>query len=573
MTKSIGIDLGTTNSVVATLERGRPLIVPNREGGRLTPSAVSIASGRRLVGGKARFQALIHPERTVLSIKRLMGEDVRVDLAGETYTPPEISAMILSTLKDDAESFLEEPVEKAVITVPAYFNDAQRQATRDAGEIAGLEVVRVINEPTAAALAYGLDREEVQTAMIWDLGGGTFDVSILEMGEGVFEVRAVSGNTRLGGDDYDRRVIDLLAEECLAETGVDVRRDPVAWQGLREAAERAKIELSTAETATIRLSLPGRGCRTLERVLTRAEFEAACAELTRMLLGPARRALADARMEPADIERVILVGGSTRMPAVRRAVEEMMGAAPYVGLNPDEVVAIGAAIQAGVLGGEITEVVLVDVTPLSLGIRTLGGLFTRLIPRNTPIPTSASQIFTTADDDQAAVDVHVLQGEREMADDNMSLGVFTLDGIPPQPRGKARVEVSFRIDADGIVHVAAADLETENEREIRVNGAARLCRQDVARMVRDAAAHAGKDLRRREEVELRIEADGLVRAARASLEENRERAEAGERDALGEGLDELESLLAEADGEEIRCGVAALKARMRRFHGALRHAD
>ncbi|MFQ5946145.1 MAG: molecular chaperone DnaK [Anaerolineae bacterium] len=573
MGRPIGIDLGTTNSVIATLEGGRPVIIPNREGARLTPSAVSIASGRRWVGRKARHQALMRPEETALSIKRRMGEDCRLSLAGKPYTPVELSAMILTKLKEDAQAFLDETIDKAVITVPAYFNDAQRQATRNAGEIAGLEVVRIVNEPTAAALAYGLDREEVQTAIVWDLGGGTFDVSILEIGEGVFEVRAVNGNTRLGGDDYDRRIMDLLADKVLEEKGGDLRRDPVAWQRLRNAAEEAKIELSKQETATVRIPAPGSGTRHLEYVLSREEFEAATADLTRSLLGPTRQALTDAAMEPADIDRAILVGGSTRMPAVRRAVREMMGQDPYLGLNPDEVVAIGAAVQAGIVAGEIGEVVLVDVTPLSLGIQTLGGLFTRLIPRNTPIPTTESQIFTTAEDNQTAMDIHVLQGEREMARDNMSLGTFTLEDVPPQPRGELRLEVSFHIDADGIVQVAATDLETEKEQRIRVNGAARLAHDDVERMVREASTHAEEDRRLREHVETRIEAEGLIHAAHASLEESRERAEANECQKLREGLQTLEAIISADESGDIGCAVADLRERMKRFHRELRYAS
>lgn len=571
--RPIGIDLGTTNSVIATLEGGRPIVIPNREGGRLTPSAVSILSGDRSVGTRARQLALVQPEHTVLSIKRRMGEDFRLSLDGASYTPPEISAMILGKLKEDAEAFLDEPVQRVVITVPAYFNDTQRQATREAGEIAGLEVVRIVSEPTAAALAYGLDREEVQTAMVWDLGGGTFDVSILEMGEGVFEVMAVNGNTHLGGDDYDRRIMELLAAEYLAESGVDLRRDPVAWQRLRAAAEKAKIELTQDEVTTVHLSVPANGCPDLERAFTRKEFEGATADLTRMLLDSARLAMADAGMEAADIERVILVGGSTRMPAVRQAVRDLMQTEPYVGLNPDEVVAIGAAIQAGVLSGDISEVVLIDVTPLSLGIRTLGGLCTRIIPRNAPIPTSASYIFTTAEDNQTEMDIHIVQGERQMAADNMNLGTFTLEDIPLQPRGQARVEVSFSIDADGIVQMTATELETEKTCEARVNGTARLCQPDIERMVRDAAAHAEQDRQRRQEVELRIEADGMARAVQISLDENSGRADAGEWQHLHERLECLEAIIPDADNSEIRIGIAELKDAMKRFHSGLDYAS
>jgi molecular chaperone DnaK len=554
MSKVMGIDLGTTYSVAAIVENGRAKVIKNAEGENLTPSVFALtARGHRLVGSVAKRQGATNPERTVTSIKREMGTDHRVALNGRSYSPQEISAFILRKIKRDVENYLGEEVKKAVITVPAYFNDGQRQATKEAGIMAGLDVMRIINEPTAASLAYGLDRESIQTILVWDLGGGTFDVSILELGDGVFHVKAVSGNTRLGGDDWDERVVDYLADKFSDEEGLDIRSDPVSLQRLREASEKAKRELSYKPSA--RISLPfiktGRGeSKNLEASIDRRTFEDITSDLRERLLGPTRQALADAKLTTEGIDRVVLVGGSTRMPSVRDLVEETFHKKPFIKINPDEVVGIGAAVQAGVLMGEIDDVVLVDVTPLSLGIETEGGLFAKIIPRNSTIPTSAGQIFTNAEDDQTVMDFHVLQGEREMSIDNISLGQFQLTDIPPLPRGKAQVEVTFRIDVNGIVKVSAEELYTEVKTGIRIDASHLLSDEQVEEAVREAEANAEEDIKRRDEAEINIRADSMLRAAELAMEEKRRKLSTSElqqieliifglKEALGEGEREV----------------------------------
>jgi len=515
MGKTVGIDLGTTNSVVAVLEGGEPTVIPNAEGSRLTPSVVGFTkNGERLVGSAAKRQAIVNPDRTVMSIKRRMGTTEKVSIDGRSYTPEEISAMILQKLKADAEAYLGEKVDSAVITVPAYFNDAQRTATKNAGEIAGLKVLRIINEPTAAALAYGLDRKKNETVLVFDLGGGTFDVSILEVGDGVFEVKSTAGDTHLGGDDWDQRIVEYIAGEFKKEHGIDLTKDRQAMQRLREAAERAKIELSNVVQTNINLpfiTATPEGPLHLDMNLTRAKFE----ELTRDLLerceGPFRRAIQDAKIKPSDIDEIVLVGGSTRMPMVQERVKRLgNGKDPCKGVNPDEVVAIGAAIQAGVLAGEVKDVVLLDVTPLSLGIETLGGVFTKLIERNTTIPVRKSEIFSTADDGQTTVHVKVYQGEREIAAHNKLLGDFVLTGIPPAPRGVPQIEVTFDIDANGIVNVSAKDKATGKEQSITITGSSNLDKKDIERMVQEAAAHAEEDRRLRELAEAKNRADQAI---------------------------------------------------------------
>ncbi|MGC8717267.1 MAG: molecular chaperone DnaK [bacterium] len=517
MAKVIGIDLGTTNSVVAFVEGGKPTVIPNTEGSRLTPSAVAFTQdGQILVGQLAKRQAILNPERTILSIKRHMGTNYKVRIDNKEYTPQEISGMILRKLKEDAEAYLGEKVEKAVITVPAYFNDAQRQATKEAGIIAGLDVIRIINEPTASSLAYGLDKEGSQTILVYDLGGGTFDVSILEIGEGVFEVKATSGDTHLGGDDYDQRIIDYLVDEFKRREGIDLSQDRMALQRLKEAAEKAKIELSTLMSTEINLpfiTATQQGPKHLNITLTRAQFEAMTRDLTERTREPIYKALSDAKLDPSKIDKVLLVGGSTRMPAVQRLVKEIFNKEPRKDINPDECVALGAAIQAAVLAGEIKDIVLLDVTPLSLGIETLGGIFTKMIERNTTIPVSKSEIFTTAADNQTSVEIHVLQGERPMAADNLSLGRFILDGIPPAPRGVPKIQVTFDIDANGIVHVSAKDLATNKEQRITVKGGTGLSKEEIDRMMKEAQAHAEEDKRRREEVEMKNQLDSLIYTA------------------------------------------------------------
>ena len=523
MSKAIGIDLGTTYSVAAIIEDGRARVVPNAEGENLTPSVFArTARGHNLVGSVAKRQAAANPENTIVSIKRHMGTDYKVSLNGRTYFPQEISSFILRKIKSDVENYLGEKVEKAVITVPAYFNNRQRQATKDAGRMAGLDVIRIINEPTAASLAYGLDREDIQTILVWDLGGGTFDVSILELGDGFFHVKAVSGNTRLGGDDWDERLVDFLADKFLDKHGLDIRLDPVALQRLMEAGEKAKRDLSYKLSSEI--SLPfiktGNGkSKNLAVSIDRETFEDITFDLRERLLGPTRQALADAKLTVEGIDRVVLVGGSTRMPSVRYLVERTFHKKPYTKINPDEVVAIGAAVQAGVLMGEIDDVTLVDVTPLSLGIESEGSLFARIISRNSTIPTSAGQIFTNAEDNQTVMDIHVLQGEREMAIDNFSLGQFQLSDIPPLPRGKAQVEVSFKIDVNGIVKVSAQELYTEKQTGIKFDASYLLSDEQVKQAVSEAEAHAEEDMKEREALEINIQADSMIRAAELVIKE------------------------------------------------------
>lgn len=545
MGKIIGIDLGTTNSAMAVLEGGEPTIIPNAEGGRTTPSVVAFTkTGEQLVGTVAKRQAVTNPENTVFSIKRFMGRkysnvseemkivpykvvegpngDVRVSIKDSQYSPPEISAKILQKLKRDAEAFLGTEVTEAVITVPAYFDDAQRQATKDAGTIAGLEVKRIVNEPTAASLAYGLDKEHEQTVLVFDLGGGTFDVSILEMGEGVFEVKATNGDTHLGGDNFDKAIVDWIVTEFRKEKGVDLSQDRQALQRLYEAAEKAKVELSSVMETTINqpfITMDQSGPLHLEMTLTRAKLEDLTRDLIDRVVGPTKQAMADAGLKPGDIDQVILVGGMTRMPAVVEKVRELTGKEPHKGINPDEVVALGAAIQGGVLAGEVKDIILLDVTPLSLGIETKGGVFTRLIERNTTIPTRKSEIFSTAEDGQTSVEIHVLQGERDLAAYNKTLGKFQLMGIPPAPRGVPQIEVTFDIDANGIVHVSAKDLATGNEQKIVIKSSSGLTDEEIKNMVRDAEAHAEEDRRKKELVDARNQAEHLVYSTRKSLKE------------------------------------------------------
>jgi len=519
MAKVIGIDLGTTFSVAAIVENGRATIIPNSGGNRLTPSVVAFTEDNKcLVGESAQRQAVTNPERTIASIKRRMGSDYKTMINGRKYMPQEISGLILQKVKINAEGYLGEKIERAVVTVPAYFNDRQRQATKDAGAIAGLDILRIINEPTAASLAYGLDREDIHTILIWDLGGGTFDVSILELGKGVFEVKAVNGNTYLGGDDWDNRIIDYLALKFQEEEGIDLREDRVALQRLKEASERAKIELSAALATNIRIPFITDN-KNLKMILTRTKFEELTQDLIQKMVDPTKQALSDAGLTHPDVDRVVLVGGSTRMPAVQKLVTRLFDQEPYKEINPDEAVALGAAIQADILTGKTKDVVLVDVTPLSLGIETQGGIFAKIINRNTTIPVVHSQIFTTAKDNQAEVDIHVLQGEREIAQYNMSLGRFQLTDIPPAPRGTPRIEVTFDIDVNGILHVSACDLHTDNEHSIKIISSGGLEKEDIERMIREARRYAEEDEKRKEEVKTNIEADSMIYAAERVLKE------------------------------------------------------
>jgi molecular chaperone DnaK len=584
MSKIIGIDLGTTNSVVAVMEGGEPVVIANQEGGRTTPSVVAFTkSGERLVGQVAKRQAVTNAENTVYSIKRFMGRrydevneemkmvpykvtrsnngDARVDINGKEYSPPEVSAMILQKLKTAAEDYLGQKVDKAVITVPAYFNDAQRQATKDAGRIAGLEVLRIINEPTAAALAYGLDKKKDETIAVYDFGGGTFDISILEVGEGVVEVKATNGDTHLGGDNIDQRIIDWIIDEFRKDQGIDLSKDKMALQRLKEAAEKAKMELSTVQETEITLpfvTADATGPKHLNLKLTRAKFESLVDDILQRSMGPCKQALADAGVKMSDIDEVVLVGGSTRIPKVQQIVRDLFGREPHKGVNPDEVVAVGAAVQAGVLGGEVKDVLLLDVTPLSLGIETLGGVFTKLIERNTTIPTRKSETFSTAADNQTSVEIHVLQGERPMARDNRTLGKFHLVGIPPAPRGIPQIEVTFDIDANGIVNVSAKDLGTGKEQKITITSSSGLSKDDINTMVREAESHADEDKRKREEIEARNKADSLVYQTEKMLNEHRSKLSDSDAKSVEAAIADTKKALEGSDVDAINRAADAL---------------
>ena len=556
MGKIIGIDLGTTNSCVAVMEGGEPVVIPNPEGARTTPSVVAFSkTGERMVGQVAKRQAVTNPDNTVMSIKRHMGSNYTVEINGKKHSPQEISAMILQKLKSDAEAYLGEKVTEAVITVPAYFTDAQRQATKDAGKIAGLDVKRIINEPTAAALAYGVDKETDQKIMVYDLGGGTFDVSIIEMGDGVQEVLATAGNNHLGGDDFDERIINYLVDEFKKSNGIDLKNDNMAMQRLKEAAEKAKIELSGMTTANINLpfiTADATGPKHLDVTLSRAKFNDLTADLVEATTGPVRQALSDSGLKTSDLDKVLLVGGSTRIPAVQEAVKKITGKEPFKGINPDECVAMGAAIQGGVLGGDVKGLLLLDVTPLSLGLETLGGVMTKIIDRNTTIPTKKSQVFSTAQNNQTEVEIHVLQGEREMARDNKSLGQFRLDGIPPAPRGVPQIEVTFDIDANGIVHVSAKDLGTGKEQNITITASSNMSKEDIDRAVKEAEQYAEEDKKRREEVDIRNNADQMVYQMEKALEELGDKMDSNDKSEIQTKLDALKEALKGTNLEEIK---------------------
>ncbi len=556
MGKIIGIDLGTTNSCVAVMENGEPVVIPNSEGARTTPSVVAFGkNGERMVGQVAKRQAVTNHDRTISSIKRHMGSDYRVTIDGKAYSPQEISAMILQKLKADAEAYLGETVTEAVITVPAYFTDSQRQATKDAGKIAGLDVKRIINEPTAAALAYGVDKEQEQKIMVYDLGGGTFDVSIIEMGDGVQEVLATAGNNKLGGDDFDQRIIDWMVSSFKAEQGVDLSNDNMAMQRLKEAAEKAKIELSNVTTSQINLpfiTADANGPKHLDMTLTRAKFNELTADLVEKTMGPVRQALSDSGLSPNDLNKILLVGGSSRIPAVQEAVKNIMGKEGFKGINPDECVAIGASIQGGVLGGEVKGLLLLDVTPLSLGIETLGGVCTKMIERNTTIPTKKSQIYSTAADGQTSVEIHILQGEREFAKDNKSLGMFHLDGIAPAPRGVPQIEVTFDIDANGIVHVSAKDLGTGKEQQITITSSTNMSKEDIDKAVKEAQAYAAEDKKRKEEVDTRNGADQLIFQCEKAMSDAGDKITQADKDTVQPKIDALKEALKGTNIDDIK---------------------
>ncbi len=563
MGKVIGIDLGTTNSCVAVYEGGEPIVIPNPEGARTTPSVVAFSkTGERMVGQVAKRQAVTNPDRTVSSIKREMGTSYKVEIDGKQYTPQEISAMILQKLKADAEAYLGSKVTEAVITVPAYFTDAQRQATKDAGKIAGLDVKRIINEPTAAALAYGMDKEAEQKIMIFDLGGGTFDVSILEISDGVFEVLATAGNNRLGGDDFDARVMNWIADTFKSESGIDLRADKMAMQRLKEAAEKAKIELSGVASTNINLpfiTADATGPKHFDATLTRAKFNELTADLVAATMGPVKQALSDANLKPGDIAKVLLVGGSTRIPAVQEAVKSFMGKEPFKGINPDECVAIGAAIQGGVLGGDVKDIVLLDVTPLSLGIETMGGVFNRIIDRNTTIPVKKSQIYSTAADNQTSVEIHVLQGERDMAAGNTTLGRFILDGITPAPRGIPQIEVTFDIDSNGIVNVTATDKGTGKEQHITITSSTNMSKEDIDRAVKDAEKFAAEDKKQKEAVEAKNHADSLIFQSEKTLAELGDKVTEDEKAPVTAAIEKLKETVKSGDTEAIKADTEALE--------------
>ena len=569
MAKIIGIDLGTTNSCVSVMEGGEPTVITNPEGARTTPSVVAFTkTGERLVGQVAKRQAITNPDRTISSIKRDMGTDRKVSIDDKNYSPQEISAMILQKLKADAEAYLGETVSQAVITVPAYFSDAQRQATKDAGKIAGLEVLRIINEPTAAALAYGLEKDVDQKIMVYDLGGGTFDVSVLEIGDGVFEVLATSGNNRLGGDDFDDKVMNYLADEFQKENGIDLRQDKMALQRLKEAAEKAKIELSGVMTSNVNLpfiTADTTGPKHLDITITRAQFDSLTADLVEKTMEPTRNALRDAGLSPSDIDKVLLVGGSSRIPAVQEAVQKFIGKEPHKGINPDECVAIGASIQAGVLSGDVEDLVLLDVTPLSLGIETMGGVFTKLIERNTTIPTKKSQIFSTAADSQTSVEVHVLQGEREMAAYNKTLGRFSLTNIPPAPRGVPQIEVTFDIDANGIVKVTAKDLGTGQQQDITITSSTNLSDEDIEKAVKEAEQFAAEDKKKKEEVDVRNTADNMVYQTEKTLGELGDKIDESEKSGIQAEVDKLKELL-KAESFDVEAVKAQTEAVSQKFY-------